>query len=424
MVLRIALLFGAIAGAAGLLGRVSQHRNTAPVPNPDFQEFSKKYGRTHELGTMEYAMRQDIFERIAVEVERLNAKPGRSWTAAVNELSDRTEDELASIRGWVRSSTSVSQGRSNQDSQQSWHLMSTDSGLPPCVSWKHLHSMQDLSTHDQGPCGSCWAFSTAKVMQAHTELYSTERTFSQEQIMSCVENKEHCGGTGGCAGATVGLAMDYLLGTTCETIEKIPYQGTEARCVTEKYHHQPVSENITHAATGDTIHLLSLQTSASSLPGPQFGFVGWQMLAQTELALMSAIFEKGPVAISVSATDSWNQYGSGIMSREACPVDAVVNHAVTAIGYGEEKGKKFWTILNSWGANWGEHGTIRLLRDNDDKYCGWDHDPLMGSACEATAPEKLRVCGTCGILVENIVPIFKAPAYSNMMAAAQECSAA
>jgi len=40
-----------------------------------------------------------------------------------------------------------------------------------------------------------------------------------------------------------------------------------------------------------------------------------------------------------------------------------VNHAVLAVGYGAEGGADYWTIKNSWGFGWGDHGHFKMLRN-------------------------------------------------------------
>ena len=65
------------------------------------------------------------------------------------------------------------------------------------------------------------------------------------------------------------------------------------------------------------------------------------------------------------------------------------DHAVLAIGYGEEKGIPFWIIKNSWGILWGDRGFMKISMKKD--FCGvLNNGPLMvsvgGWANETTYP--------------------------------------
>merc|ERR1719240_1557655 len=65
-----------------------------------------------------------------------------------------------------------------------------------------------------------------------------------------------------------------------------------------------------------------------------FGMTGWETLPKNQYEpLVRALAQKGPVAVSVAA-DAWFNYESGIFN--GCGKDAVIDHAVVAVGYGEE----------------------------------------------------------------------------------------
>ncbi|XP_027348329.1 macrodontain-1-like [Abrus precatorius] len=53
-------------------------------------------------------------------------------------------------------------------------------------------------------------------------------------------------------------------------------------------------------------------------------------------------------------------YSGGVFTGE-CGTE--LNHAVTAIGYGEDPDGKYWLIRNSWGQRWGEGGYMKMKRE-------------------------------------------------------------
>lgn len=48
----------------------------------------------------------------------------------------------------------------------------------------------------------------------------------------------------------------------------------------------------------------------------------------------------------------------------------VLTILVVTASTGEDKGEKYWVIRNSWGADWGENGYMRLLRHDGDEAKG------------------------------------------------------
>merc|ERR1719265_436567 len=64
---------------------------------------------------------------------------------------------------------------------------------------------------DQGACGSCWAVATTSALEAHADIhFGVSVPLSEQELVSCTPNLLHCGGKGGCDGATAELAFGSL----------------------------------------------------------------------------------------------------------------------------------------------------------------------------------------------------------------------
>jgi len=354
-----------------------------------------------------------------------NALPERRWTAGLGPLADFTEEELQNLRGW--------RGTASSAGASPLAALQVEEDLPEQVNWTSLSSLQHIA--DQGSCGSCWAVTSTTVLAAHAELVEAPRSFSTQELVDCVPNPRACGGTGGCAGATVELAMSYVMHLGLGSAAEWPYRA-KAAALCGKLAASPAAalqmdghteelevldaENQSAAQLREDLAALKTlhqqqdlaaegtRLAAFDSAGRSFGMAGWQKLPQNGYAaLLQAVYHHGPVGVSVAA-GTWHLYSSGIF--DYCGKDAVIDHAVTLVGFGRGQGKsgsdKYWLVQNSWGPHWGEGGRIRLLRrDSEGEHCGWDRQPQKGTACKGD-PAQVRVCGMCGILYDSVVPHF------------------
>ena len=95
--------FLCIAIAPALLVRGLEVRQAHQALDEQFAEYVRKYQKEYSAGAEEYSRRKAHYTRTAAEVERLNSRPGRLWTAGTGPLADRSEEELQSMRGWFGS---------------------------------------------------------------------------------------------------------------------------------------------------------------------------------------------------------------------------------------------------------------------------------------------------------------------------------
>lgn len=323
-------------------------------------QFNKKYADEQE-----HQIRKTIFEQNVEKIKKINSEEG-TWKAGINEFTDRLSHEVNAFFGKNRALLFKGARAGFK-----YSLYDDISDLPTSVDWREKGVLNDV--RNQASCGSCWTFSVIATLEAHIAIQTGKLLpLSEQQLVDCVQNPHHCGGTGGCEGATQELGFDYVTkyGGIANRNE-YKYTARDGKCV------------------ADT------KTKIASIKG----FT--QLPVNDYNALMTAIANQGPVAISVAAS-AWPMYHSGIYNGDC---GTTINHAVTAVGYGEENGHKYWIVRNSWGTSWGEKGHIRVHREDSakDVVCGIDYSPADGSGCDG-GPSQITVCGKCGILADSSIP--------------------
>ena len=310
---------------------------------------------------------------------------------------------------------------------QEWleHKVVPVADLPAEVDWRTHQPPVVTPVKQQGMCGSCWAVASAAVLESHIAIRTGQLyALSPQELVSCVENPEHCGGAGGCTGATYELAFDYVTEHGMVLESEFPYKsgnGKDIKCSLL---------NATQAVENSNFDNLLRGSQHDTVVGVQGGFIdgavatinGYMNFPTNNYTLlMNAVATLGPIGVTVAA-NAWGLYTGGVFSLKSHnSTDATdVNHAVVLEGYGidQESQEPYWLVRNSWGAAWGEGGYIRLARvdpstlpDFDKDDCGMDTKTSDGAGCTKDkdgndiVPKPVKVCGTSAILYDTFVPI-------------------
>lgn len=91
-----------------------------------------------------------------------------------------------------------------------------------------------------------------------------------------------------------------------------------------------------------------------------------------DIDMMKKALSHQPIATTINGSSvSFMFYIGGVYDDTSCESKAEgVNHAVTLVGYGSEQGEDYWLVENTWGADWGEAGYIRIAQKPGEGICG------------------------------------------------------
>jgi len=384
----VVAIFG--QGVAAAFLRSSRQTDHAALEAYTFDEFSKDFGKEYKKGSPEHQRRLALFQEAVERVQATNArnaKEGRPWRAGRHEFMDWTVEERNALNGYKPNRARAQSFSFEQSGARAFNrlglnstMMSVD--LDQMTEGGILDYQSGPPIRNQGNCGSCWAISASEALEAQLQksgAFTPDQKVSAQALVDCVPNPQHCGGSGGCDGATGELAYSFVRDHGIPLEDDLPYNGQTGQCTPS-------------ALTG--VYPGNSRVRAS----------GWNALPSNQAKpLMQALVQQGPAVVAVDA-NTWFDYSHGVF--DGCDKDATIVHAVLAKGFGKDatSGHNFWLIQNSWGHGWGESGHIRLLRrDDDDNYCGTDRKPKEGLGCDG-GPSEVTVCGMCGVLFDSLVP--------------------
>lgn len=306
---------------------------------------------------------QDVFAPDYSFVEQHNSNSHSTWRAGVHSefLGKRMAamDHLLNRRRFVKTARgagsgegdvgpSVPRGPLNKKSRKYLRELSK---MPKEFSWIKY----DSPVRNQGECGACYSLAAMTVYEVRLRIKSQMKDktiMSGQDVLSCSRTNQGC--EGGYPFLVGKHATEYgLVPEAC-----VPYKASDIDC--------------------DSVRFTSSSCANKRYFAKNYRYVGGYYGACNELLMMKEIMRNGPVIVAFQAPSSLFYYTGGIFTGPPPKHEGVTehgvrfweqtNHAVVAMGWGEENGHKYWIIKNTWGAKWGEKGYFRIQRGTDE--CG------------------------------------------------------
>ncbi|KAK6731317.1 hypothetical protein RB195_007656 [Necator americanus] len=220
---------------------------------------------------------------------------------------------------------------------------------------------------DQSFCGSCWAVSAAEVMSDRLCIQSGGRIkleLSDTDILACCGFQ--CGS--GCEGGYPLQAWRYVMEKGVCTGGRYRQKG-----VCKPYSFHPCGFKPGQTYYGDCprktwetpkCDKFCRRGYVTPYEKDKYYAISAYVLPNDEKVIRREIMKNGPVQAAYFTYEDFKLYDGGIYVQKAGKRTG--GHAVKIIGWGEEKGVKYWLIANSWNVLWGEEGYFRMIRGTNN----------------------------------------------------------
>jgi len=357
--LLVSVLF--VAWASAHVNTQKEFGDLDAEDNLDEDEFEELFDVKKADNPREEARRRRALKYNEYKVKKENEEfieGKKPYWSQISDFDNLPRDEFLEKKTGLRKEEDDGYGRGflpfeGPDDEESERYFDTLRYSREAVPEEYNSVEEGISTpvKNQKYCGSCVAFSNIAVIETcFKKLTGVEGDYSEQQLVDCGYGRE---GAMACSGAQ---PHTYL-----KLIEK------------EKW-------NLTAEAT---YPYRNTDASGQCPPGLKLYNQGakvkkvWYTRRGTEDLMKKLVYKHGAVTTGVYSKGYFKRYGGGIFQQCWYRKE---DHAITVVGYGVEKGKKYWLLKNSWGTGWGEKGYMRIYRGNS--MCGIGQ-AIVTATCES-----------------------------------------
>ncbi|XP_065139191.1 pro-cathepsin H isoform X2 [Paramisgurnus dabryanus] len=290
----------------------------------NFKSWMSQYNKKYEMS--EYYQRLQVFLENKQKIDHHNAGK-HTFTMGLNQFSDMTFAEFRK-HYLLTEPQNCSATRGNH--------VSSNGPYPDMIDWRTKGNYV-TDVKNQGPCGSCWTFSTTGCLESVTAIATGKLLqLAEQQLVDCADAFNNHG----CKGGLPSQAFEYIMyNKGLMTEEDYPYTAREGPC---KFKPQQAA-----AFVKDVVNITRYD----------------------EMGMVDALAKYNPVSFAYEVVGDFMHYKDGIYTSTKCHnTTDMVNHAVLAVGYAQENGTPYWIVKNSWGTSWGINGYFYIERGKN--MCG------------------------------------------------------